>query len=95
MARYVNCRKGLHSYSPIRNVGGGIARRSCSVCGNVQIDISEVSVVGDTDLFTEPKLASMFEVEALLAKVGDGRVTTGRSFGEAPMGRRRPATAAG
>jgi hypothetical protein len=61
----------------------------------VQIDISEVSVVGDTDLFTEPKLASMFEVEALLAKVGDGRVSTGRSFGEAPMGRRRPATAAG
>ncbi len=95
MARYVSCKKGLHTYSPIGNVGGGIARRSCSVCGIVQIDISEVSAVGDTDLFTEPKLASMFEVEALLAKVGDGQVSTGRSFGEAPTMRRRPARATG
>ena len=94
MARYVNCKKGLHMYSPLRNVGGGIARRSCSVCGSVQIDIGEVSEGGATDLFTEPKLASMFEVEALLATVVEP-VSTGRSFGEAPMMRRRPARAAG
>jgi hypothetical protein len=95
MARFVNCKKGLHSYSPIGRVGGGIARRTCSVCGNVQIDLSEVAAVNSTDLFTEPKLASMFEVEALLAKVGSAPVAAARSFGEAPARRRRPARAAG
>lgn len=95
MARSVNCKKGLHNYSPIGKVGGGIARRSCSVCRNVQIDLSEVAAVNSTELFTEPKLASMFEVEALLAKVGSAPISTARSFGEAPARRRRPARATG
>ncbi len=95
MARLVNCKKGLHNYSPIGKVGGGIARRSCSVCGHVQIDLSEVTAVNSTELFTQPKLASMFEVEALLAKVGSAPISTARSFGEAPARRRRPARAAG
>ena len=68
MARYVNCRRGLHNYSPVGGVGGGIARRTCFVCGNVQIDLGEVPVVTETDLFTETKLASIFEVEVFWPK---------------------------
>ena len=95
MARYLNCKKGMHSYSPAGGVGGGIARRSCSVCGFVQIDIRDTEMVSDTDLFTEPKLATMFTVEAILAKVSEDFATSRRSFGEAPAGRRRPAKAFG
>lgn len=95
MARYVNCKKGLHNYSPVGGVGGGIARRTCFVCGNVQLDLKEVPVVIDTDLFTETKLASIFEVEALLAKLGNVPVQTTRTFGVAPSKRRRPARATG
>jgi hypothetical protein len=85
----------MHDYSAAGGVGGGIARRSCSVCGFVQIDIRDTEMVSDTDLFTEPKLATMFTVEALLAKVSEEFVTSSRSFGEAPAGRRRPAKAFG
>lgn len=95
MARYVNCKKGLHNYSPVRKVGGGIARRSCFICGNVQIDLSELPVVADTDLFTETKLASIFEVEALLAKVGSTPVQAKQTFGVAPAKRRRSARVTG
>jgi hypothetical protein len=95
VARYINCKKGLHSYSPVGNIGGGIARRSCSACGVVQIDLSDGSALHDANLFSEPKLATMFTVEALLAKVTEAPVLPGRSFGEAPLGRRRPARATG
>ena len=95
MARLVNCKKGLHDYSPIGKVGGGIARRTCSACGNVQIDLSDVGAVQSTELYTETKLASMFEVQVLLAKVGNAPVAPARSFGEAPARRRRPVRAAG
>jgi len=95
MARLINCRKGLHDYSPVGMAGGGIARRSCYECGNVQIDLSDVSVNIATDLFSETKLASIFEVEALLAKVADAPIQVERSFGQAPARRRRPARAAG
>lgn len=93
MARNVKCKKGLHNYSPVVGVGGGIARRTCSICGNVQIDLNELPVVIDTDLFTETKLASIFEVEALLAKLGNVPVQTTQKFGVAPTKRRRPARA--
>lgn len=92
VARYINCKKGLHNYSRIGKVGGGIARRTCSVCGIVQIDLHQAETISDPNLFTDPKLATMFEVEALLAKVVDAPISTGRSFGEAPVGRRRPAS---
>lgn len=95
MARYGDCRKGMHRYTPTVEIGGGIARRTCSVCGFVQIDLNNAEVVSDTELFTEPKLATMFKVEALLAKVGDQPAASGRSFGEAPARRRRPARAFG
>ena len=95
MARYVNCKKGLHNYSPVGGVGGGIARRSCFVCGNVQIDLNDVPVVTETDLFTETKLASIFEVEALLANLGNVPVQPTQTFGVAPAKRRRPAQATG
>ncbi len=95
MARIINCKKGLHNYSSAGEVGGGIARRSCFECGQVQIDLSGSAGVADTDLFTETKLASIFEVEALLAKVATAPVEVRRAFGEAPARRRRPARAAG
>jgi hypothetical protein len=93
MPKYVDCKKGLHRYSPAGQIGGGIARRTCSLCRVVQIDLSDGSAVSDTNLFTGPKLATMFEVEALLAKVGDKPVMLGRSFGDVPAGKRRPARA--
>jgi hypothetical protein len=95
MARYINCRKGLHNYSSACEAGGGIARRSCFECGQVQIDLSGTAGVSDTDLFTETKLASIFEVEALLAKVASAPAEVRRAFGEAPTRRRRPARASG
>ena len=95
MARYNNCRKGLHRYSSAGEIGGGIARRACSECGMVQIDLSGTDQQNDTNFFTEPKLATMFQVEALLAKVGEEYVPPARSFGEPPPGRRRPAKAFG
>jgi hypothetical protein len=59
----------------------------------VQIDLTEGGSFGSTDLFTEPKLATMFQVEALLARVvEEGK---GSSFGMAPPARRRPARAFG
>jgi hypothetical protein len=93
MARYTDCRKGIHSYSSPGEIGGGIGRRICSDCGLVQIDLSNDAQVGGTDLFTEPKLATMFQVEALLAQVTEE--VRQRSFGEAPSTRRRPARAFG
>lgn len=93
MAREVNCRKGLHQYSPARDVGAGIARRVCTECGLVQIDLNGHEQISTTELFQEPKLATMFEVEALLAQVGDA--VTRSTFGEPPAGRRRPAGAFG
>jgi len=93
MARHVNCRRGLHHYSRSREIGAGIARRICSECGLVQIDLCDQENVAGTDLFTEPKLATMFEVEALLAQVSEE--PRPRSFGEAPAKRRRPARAFG
>ena len=95
MARYSNCRKGMHRYSRAGEIGGGIARRTCPDCGIVQIDLSSVDQSVDTDLFTEPTLATMFQVEALLAKIQDDVPSPGRSFGEAPAGRRRPVRALG
>jgi hypothetical protein len=95
MARSNHCKKGMHRYSDPGEIGGGIARRTCVECGMVQIDLSGTGRRGDTNLFTEPKLATMFQVEALLAKVGPEIVTPSRSFGEAPAGRRRPAGAFG
>ena len=94
MGRYINCKKGLHNYSSIGKVGGGIARRTCLVCGMVQINLNESEMVRDPNLFSEPKLATMFKVEALLAKVGEAALSPRRSFGEAPAGRRRPARVA-
>ena len=93
MARYTNCKKGVHRYSSTRAVGGGIARRICSDCGLVQIDLSDEPNVGDTDLFTEPKLATMFEIEALLAHVADA--ATRGSFGGSSDEIPRPARAFG
>ena len=95
MARYVDCKRGMHSYSPAGAVGGGITRRTCSECGVVEIVLSEVEGVADTDLFTEPKLVTMFKLEALLARAVDESLAAGQSFGEAPPGRRRPARAFG
>ena len=95
MARSNDCKKGMHRYSKAGEIGGGIARRSCVECGMVQIDLSGTDRWGDSSLFTEPKLATMFQVEVLLAKVGEERFTPSRSFGEAPAGRRRPAGAFG
>ena len=91
MARYVNCKKGQHDYADAGHVGGGIARRTCGMCGFVQIDLSEALPVNDSGLFTEPKLASMFRVEALLAQVDDEPVRAPQSFGERPLQRRRAA----
>jgi hypothetical protein len=59
----------------------------------VQIDLSGHEQISTTELFGEPKLATMFEVEALLAQVGDA--ATRSSFGEPPAVRRRPAGAFG
>lgn len=95
MARLNDCKKGTHRYSETGEIGGGIARRTCAECGMVQIDLSGTDRWGDSSLFTEPKLATMFQVEALLAKVGEENLTPRRSFGEAPAGRRRPARAFG
>ena len=95
MVRHVDCRKGMHAYSSTGAGGGWIARRTCAACGFVQIDLSEADTLGDTDLFTEPKMATMFKVEALLAEASEVPVTHSRSFGEAPTRRRRPATATG
>lgn len=95
MARYVNCKKGLHNYSPVGGVGGGLARRICFICGNVQIDLRDVPVVTNAELFTETKLATIFEVEALLANVGNVPVQSPRKFGVAPAKRRQPARATG
>jgi hypothetical protein len=95
MARYSNCKKGMHRYSRAGEIGGGIARRTCSNCGIVQIDLSSAERSTETDLFTEPTLATMFQVEALLAKVHEEVPPPSRSFGEAPAGRRRPAGAFG
>ena len=95
MARLNDCKKGMHRYSKTGEIGGGIARRTCVECGMVQIDLSGTDRWGDSSLFTEPKLATMFQVEALLAKVHQEIQPPSRSFGEAPAGRRRPARAFG
>lgn len=95
MARLNDCKKGMHRYSKTGEIGGGIARRTCTECGMVQIDLSGTDRWGDSSLFTEPKLATMFQVEALLAKVHQEIQPPSRSFGEAPAGRRRPARAFG
>jgi len=95
VARYVSCKKGLHDYSQVSSIGGGIARRTCSVCGVVQIDLRDESTVSDSNLFTEPKLATMFRVEALLAKVGEESKAERRQFGQTPSRRRRPVRAFG
>lgn len=34
------CRQGVHSLGPEQPIGGGIVRRTCTVCGAVTIDIS-------------------------------------------------------
>lgn len=95
MARLNDCKKGMHRYSKTGEIGGGIVRRTCTECGMVQIDLSGTDRWGDSSLFTEPKLATMFQVEALLAKVHQEIQPPSRSFGEAPAGRRRPARAFG
>lgn len=93
MAQYVDCKKGLHSYSLPSEIGGGISRRTCSGCRVVQIDLGAEPGLSDTSLFTHPKLATMFEVEAILARVGENHQPLSRSFGERPAGRRRPVQA--
>ncbi|MDR9449682.1 MAG: hypothetical protein RI637_00570 [Acidimicrobiia bacterium] len=95
MARLNDCKKGMHRYSKTGEIGGGIARRTCVECGLVQIDLNGTDRWGHSHLFTQPTLATMFQVEALLARVGEEKLTPRRSFGEAPAGRRRPARAFG
>ncbi|HEX6947628.1 MAG TPA: hypothetical protein VF246_09790 [Acidimicrobiia bacterium] len=41
-----NCRKGLHSYGPTQEIGGGISRRVCEVCHAVSIDLSGAYEMG-------------------------------------------------
>lgn len=36
-----DCREGRHTYGPPQDIGGGITRQTCSVCGTVTIDITE------------------------------------------------------
>lgn len=42
-----SCRTG-HLYGTGQNVGGGILRYLCSICGSVSIDITGVDVPGET-----------------------------------------------
>lgn len=35
-----NCRKGIHSFGPTQEVGGGISRRVCDRCSAVSIDLT-------------------------------------------------------
>lgn len=34
------CRKGRHPYGESQNIGGGIARQVCGLCGEVTIDLT-------------------------------------------------------
>jgi hypothetical protein len=39
------CRKGRHHYGESRNIGAGIQRRVCDICGEVTIDLTGVEEV--------------------------------------------------
>lgn len=40
------CRKGRHAYGEEQNVGAGILRRVCDVCGSVSIDLTQAEDPG-------------------------------------------------
>jgi Zn finger protein HypA/HybF involved in hydrogenase expression len=39
--RRADCRKGRHIHGESQNIGAGILRRVCEVCGDVSIDLTK------------------------------------------------------
>lgn len=46
--RMSSCRRGRHYYGAAQNIGAGIERQVCEVCGSVSIDLTQ------TETITEP-----------------------------------------
>ena len=38
--RRSDCKKGRHEYGEAQNIGGGIQRQVCTMCGRVAIDLT-------------------------------------------------------
>lgn len=43
------CRKGRHRYGESKNIGGGIARQVCELCGEVTIDLTDAEPIARHD----------------------------------------------
>lgn len=57
------CRDGIHRYGSGSDVGGGILRRLCGVCGAVSIDLTPSD---------EPLVGSLFQARGRLGLDADG-----------------------
>lgn len=49
-----DCRRGLHRFGSPRDIGGGIARQTCSVCNAVSIDLSQADAPTETPIPSSP-----------------------------------------
>lgn len=92
MSRRANCREGRHTYGRKAAIGAGMARKSCSACGVVEIDVQSPETPARSQLFTRARLPSMFRLEVVLSNA-EAEVEIRRSFGRPPADRRRAAQA--
>lgn len=56
------CRRGRHDYGQHQNIGAGIVRRVCDVCGAVTIDLTH------SDELTSPVLSAKETIRRLVAR---------------------------
>lgn len=57
--RKSHCKKGRHEYGESQNVGAGILRRICEVCGIINIDLTSADELETPVIPKKTNLASM------------------------------------
>jgi hypothetical protein len=57
--RRSDCRKGLHDFGALQNIGAGISRRVCARCSSVTIDLTNSFELAAPVTSTHPTIGSM------------------------------------
>lgn len=73
-----SCRSGRHAYDALVGAGAGLGRRRCTICGSIQIDLTEeVLVVDNGSNVFAPRRPTLFSVR----DESQGKEEAHRGFG--------------
>jgi len=88
MATVNPCRKDRHNYQDIAGAIAGLARRSCTTCGSVQIDVRpHADEVGEGMSVFSARRPTLFTLRS--ETVPEASETVSAGFGMRRRGRRR------